>query len=67
MADIDLGLLEERILKKYQEGRLAPEVFTLGRAWTPEQIVDAVRRRTPEGMEFLMKEEKIRKEFLKRM
>ena len=61
------ALLTSRIEQRYQQGRLSG-VFQIGGAhYTPEQIVDEVRRGTPAGEEFLYAEKKLMDEMKKRM
>ena len=57
--------LKKDIKKKYEEGKLLP-VYTLGRMWTAEEIVEAVEKETEEGIEFLMAEKRLQDELKKR-
>ena len=66
MVEIDWDLLKERITKRHDEGRLAG-IYTLGRYWSPEDIVDVVQQETPEGIEFMMAEKELVDELIRRM
>jgi len=61
---ISWNKLKEDIKKKYDEGELI-SVYTMGREWTPEQILEAVENETDEGIEFMMAEKKLQDELKK--
>jgi len=56
--------LKEDIKKKYESGELLP-VFTMGRQWSPEEILKAVEDETDEGIEFMLAEKKLQDELKK--
>jgi len=60
------NLLLARLELRRQQGRLAG-IYTIGRYYSPDEIVDEARRGTPEGEEFLMAEKKLMDELKKRM
>lgn len=62
--EVTWDLLRERLLKRYEEGRLLP-IYALGRMWTPEEIVEEARKGTPSGQEFMLMEKKIIEEMSK--
>ena len=59
-------LLLSRLETRYTQGR-ATGIYTLGRHYTPDQIIEEARRGTPEGDEFLMAEKKLMDELKRRM
>jgi len=61
---ISWNKLKEDIKKKYEDGKLLP-IFTMGREWTPEEIVKAVEDETDEGIEFMLAEQKLQNELKK--
>jgi len=61
---ISWNKLKEDIKRKYENGELLP-IFTMGREWTPEQILQAVEEETDEGIEFMLAEKKLQDELKK--
>lgn len=64
--EIDWTLLKNRIIQEYTEGKLK-DFYTIGRHWTPEEMVAEVEAGTPDGIEFMMAEKKLIDELMKRM
>lgn len=60
--EVTWELLEKRILKRYAEGKLRPILF-LNREWTPEEIVEEVKKGTAAGQKFML----IEKAFIEEM
>lgn len=64
--EIDWTLMKNRILQEYTEGKLK-DFYTIGRHWTPAEMVAEVEAGTPDGIEFMIAESKLVDEFMKRM
>ena len=62
--EVTWELLKARILKRYAESRLLPILF-LGRRWTPEEIVEEVKKGSAAGQEFMLIEKKLIEEMSK--
>jgi len=59
-------VLQKRIEKRYEQGRMTG-VYQIGEYYSPERIVEEVRKGTPAGEEFLFAEKKLMDELKKRM
>ena len=59
-------LLEDRIETRYGQGRMAG-VYQLGEYYSPERIIEEIKRGTPAGEQFLFAEKKLMDEVKKRM
>ena len=57
--------LKGDIKKKYEDGELLP-IYTIGRKWTPEEILKEVEDESEAGIEFMMAEHKYQQELKKR-
>jgi len=62
--EVTWELLKERILLRYAEGRLL-SMYCLGRQWTPEEIVEEVKKGSADGQEFMLMEKKLIEEMSK--
>ena len=62
---ISWNQLKADIKDKYEKGELL-SIYTMGRQWTPEEILEAVESETAEGIEFMLAEKKLQDE-LKRL
>ena len=62
--EVTWELLKKRILKRYAEGKLLPW-RCLGRRWTPEEIVEEVKKGSAAGQEFMLMEKKFIEEMSK--
>lgn len=61
----DKEVLKERIREKYNTGKLLP-IYTMGKEWTPEQILQEVENETSAGYQFMQNEQKWIEESAKR-
>jgi len=57
--------LKANLEEKFKDGKIMP-IYTLGRKWTPEEIIEEVRNETDAGIEFLMAEKRLQDELKKR-
>jgi hypothetical protein len=59
----DKEVLKERIRQKYNNGQLPgqgsnPRLYSMGKTWTPEEILNEVENETSAGYQFMQTEQK---------